>query len=655
MWAKICLPFACLGIAASVALPIILRNVNTTNIPILNPSNRPTKKPNVEMVHGEKSSGTKQFYEPDYTPSFNSFSEVAYYSYSFFQKQMISPAFRAPQYNIYEEDAPQNDYVDDEGRTHFDIYTQGTFRFEDFMYFEFVSTSSNQFLKEKVGNGHIKCLTVQTNVFGEKVLILKNGLRYYCCLTQSTGDNYENYTSLKYVDGFEIIQDIGEETLITFTDNGGDKYGNSSINPYSNSLTVTVDGYRYAVDTSSIYFDKGYVECSLDEIKVFYNMLVEQFGNIINGNNNPNGGNGGNGNGGNNNNNTPKKNYIAAVSSDDASQSADGTNVGDVYLDDLFFEDTTRNYKTDLIDLYVVNNEGKLSRKLVSTDNVKYKFTTAKENGEYYEPVDCSLGYKISDAYALLKNKYNTQDVTRDFKIFFKAYLDEDGISTVYNGEVSLYYNHYLYGKTNHTSWPVEVGDMLPVYSGAHLEYIMKDQSPWDIEKIAFTVYGTTPTELNSYYDLLADEGYIEKPYLTNYKMLVREDNSETIVLIVSTPIDFGTVEDYITISYYCISSPSHKENKTSLFPNALVESGVPTFENKDGYFIYENDVLYVYGASISEYGNFLDSLIRNGFIRDESKHGYSKYDDEGNRIVYIVDYTNGGFPYYCFNIYFNF
>ena len=193
--------------------------------------------------------------DPKDGPTFTEFAEVAYYSYwsNKAQKKSLMPKTRSADEMINEGE----DYTDDDGRLHYPIPVQNEYTFSDFLYFSFTS-QNDPFLEERIGNGVIQGLTVKTDIFDEKMIILKNGYNYYSCLISGYGGTEESYVSSKILEGFEIVKDAREKKFIYLTFPDG----------VASSLSdIRIDNISYAINPGSITYDNTVVRCSVNELR----------------------------------------------------------------------------------------------------------------------------------------------------------------------------------------------------------------------------------------------------------------------------------------------------------------------------------------------------------------------------------------------------
>ena len=214
-----------------------------------------------------------------YQPTFNTFNEVAYYSYAAYN----NGGNTAPNYalrqrkpleaSINQPEDREEAYEDSYGRTHYPIPLHDPIYFSDFLYFEFDAEGSD-FLAERVGNGHIKALIVTVDTFTEEsMLVLKNGDVYYSCLTNGwgtsyggSGQAYYQFSSHKTLEGFEIVKDFNNkrEVLCFF-----DSSDNESL------TTINVEGKTFNIDSESIYYDNVTVVSTIGEIRQLFGLNPE--------------------------------------------------------------------------------------------------------------------------------------------------------------------------------------------------------------------------------------------------------------------------------------------------------------------------------------------------------------------------------------------
>ena len=110
---------------------------------------------------------TYNFDFKDYSPTFNDFNEIAYYSYIAYDEASNSLTNNALKHNKVftasnediDDQEERSRYIDAYGRTHYPIELADEYTFSNFLFFEFESSRST-FLEERIGNGHIHGLVI---------------------------------------------------------------------------------------------------------------------------------------------------------------------------------------------------------------------------------------------------------------------------------------------------------------------------------------------------------------------------------------------------------------------------------------------------------------------------------------------------------------
>ena len=212
-----------------------------------------------------------------YVPAFNSFNELAYYSYLAYNSQdkvannalYDSNKLMAPK---DEEDDGKLDektrYVDKYGRTHYAISQDGPFTFSNFLFFEF-DTVDSAFLEQRIGNGHIRGVSLSTNIFGEEMLILKNGENYYSCLINGGGSfnhgqkAFKEFSAHKTIEGFDVVKDATNKRYLTLYF-GGTEENALHIEELE---SISIEGYEFSIDPSTVVYDNISVNCTVDELR----------------------------------------------------------------------------------------------------------------------------------------------------------------------------------------------------------------------------------------------------------------------------------------------------------------------------------------------------------------------------------------------------
>ena len=233
----------------------------------------------------------------DYNPTFESYSEVSFFSILAKDKNKANVKNRKIEKTKTE--TTKDEYVDDKGRTHYPIEAS-IFEFHNFLYFTFEATD-NPFLEEKIGNGTISCLIVENN-FGEQIVVLNNNGRYYSCVENGAmyeapyvepegevkdKDKYlenfrcfEEFSAHKYYENFDLVKDPHDEakTRIIFN------YGLYKLNKeeltsvtFRNNNTAPI---TYTINEDSIYYDDSSVTFSLNEIKAMFGLETNNEGEL---------------------------------------------------------------------------------------------------------------------------------------------------------------------------------------------------------------------------------------------------------------------------------------------------------------------------------------------------------------------------------------
>ena len=240
-------------------------------------------------------------------PQFKSFPEIAYYSYAMSEdttpaldsqddsvssdsispiesdssstestsKPVRSSKERPNTSEEVPEESEENtrqDYEDEKGRYHYPIDIQESYVFSNFIYFSFVSENC-EFLEERIGNGNIDALVVETEFFSEKMIVLKNEDKLYSCLLNgaryggSDGGYYE-FSAHKFIEGFDLVKDLEAKYPITV------KFGDSPA-----SLTnISFGGKNAAVfniDTETIINDESAIEVSVNELRERFGLEID--------------------------------------------------------------------------------------------------------------------------------------------------------------------------------------------------------------------------------------------------------------------------------------------------------------------------------------------------------------------------------------------
>ena len=280
---------AALAIAA-IMIPVLLKQfapiapANSNSNSALNSSKKGSNSHNNGSSQNNNNSSKNNNYSfnfENYKPAFNSFNEVAYYSYFAFH-QGNTPHKGLPiqqrNLNVQNEGTDENEtsapvrerYVDEYGRLHYPIAYDMEYTFQDFLYFEF-DTVDNAFLEQRIGNGHIYGLSIKTNIADEIMLVLKRGDHFYSCLSNGGGSHstggptYVEFSSHKTIEGFDIVKDSTNKRYLTI--HCGPRTSPDQLVDYPSLSSIDIEGEEFMVDPESVFFDAEPITCGMDELK----------------------------------------------------------------------------------------------------------------------------------------------------------------------------------------------------------------------------------------------------------------------------------------------------------------------------------------------------------------------------------------------------
>ena len=309
------------------------------------------------------------------------------------------------------------------------------------------------------------------------------------------------------------------------------------------------------------------------------------------------------------------------------------------------------------------------NEKVTNFDDFTYTFTCYKLSNKKirYKEIIIPKETMISDAYQLLKNKYQTDDVDR---YFVASMTDSNGITFTKN----FYYDYFLPNSINEVNYPQACIDMkIPQYEGENIQYYMYDTSntsmPWHTP-FGLKIYGTNKNELTTYYEKLVQEGfdeYIPKGFYDDVaKYFYKDiDNENTLSFHVVSSCNrvrplTNTFEYNIenSVTFWPTLIKKAKTNvKEDVFPQELLDLGIPHFEGIDNQFIYEKDQqnkLFIYNTGSEEMYNYSKVLIEDGFIETTSNSAYlvyKKYFYENQYELTLTLITETYDPYQVFEI----
>lgn len=245
---------------------------------------------------------TYNFNFENYKPTFNNLNEAIYYSYLAFHQESDEittsnallrkeKKFLIQDEEVEEEniDTPESQkYVDEYGRTHHPISLDTEFVFSHFLYFEF-DTKNNEFLEQRIGNGHIYGLSVETNIGNnnETMLILKKGEYFYSCLSNGAGSHamngpsYVEFSAHKTIEGFDLVKDVTNKRYLTIScDPVEDYYVN-----YGKIRSITIEDQIFSINPNTVFYDPTPVRCDMDELKELLEInpnfeIVDSYGGL---------------------------------------------------------------------------------------------------------------------------------------------------------------------------------------------------------------------------------------------------------------------------------------------------------------------------------------------------------------------------------------
>lgn len=153
-----------------------------------------------------------ELYQPESLRGFENAAQLTYNAYLARQyaisknRTYDETPVNAPDANQYYFDLDE-DY-DGEGEVlGYPIYEESSYRFENFTYFDF-DVSECDFIEKFVGLGRIHALIVESGIFGETMLVLNNGLKYYACAEIGRTDGASTFGTYKHLDHFFLCKDF---------------------------------------------------------------------------------------------------------------------------------------------------------------------------------------------------------------------------------------------------------------------------------------------------------------------------------------------------------------------------------------------------------------------------------------------------------------
>ena len=255
------------AVIIAVAIPLSLKGPAST----IQPSNT------VDPYHPGNNDHKYNYNSGGYQPALDSFNEFAYYSYLSYRSEsgVVNNTIPSPKKMVMpkngkddEESEEPTAYEDKYGRTHYPIELDDMCTFSNFLFFEFDATNS-EFLYQRIGNGHIRGLALNTNIFGEDILILKNGDNYYSCLINGAGSYnhgtkaYMEFSAHKTIEGFDVVKDTTNKRYLTLTFDGDVE---NEIH-YNELSSISIESDVFNIDISTVLYDNVTVNCTIDELR----------------------------------------------------------------------------------------------------------------------------------------------------------------------------------------------------------------------------------------------------------------------------------------------------------------------------------------------------------------------------------------------------
>ncbi len=153
------------------------------------------------------------------------------------------------------------DYYDERGRLHYPIEIKPTYTFSDFVYFDFTSEECD-FLEANIGNGLIHGLMVQTEIYGELMIVLKNEDRYFSCFLNGGGGGEYRFSAHKFIEGFDLVKDFDLKFPINVAIDG-DNY---------DPVSIAFGGQpAFSIDQESITRE-GSITVSVNELRAHFGL-----------------------------------------------------------------------------------------------------------------------------------------------------------------------------------------------------------------------------------------------------------------------------------------------------------------------------------------------------------------------------------------------
>ena len=158
------------------------------------------------------------------------------------------------------------DYYDEQGRLHYPIEIKPTYTFSNFIYFDFTSEGCD-FLEANIGNGLIHGLIVQTEIFSELMIVLRNEDKFFSCFLNGGGPSGQSFSAHKFVEGFDLVKDLDLKYAIDVA------YGKdeTSYNRYT-PISIGFGGQtQFAIDPESI-LESEPVTVSINELRAHFGL-----------------------------------------------------------------------------------------------------------------------------------------------------------------------------------------------------------------------------------------------------------------------------------------------------------------------------------------------------------------------------------------------
>lgn len=299
-------------------------------------------------------------------------------------------------------------------------------------------------------------------------------------------------------------------------------------------------------------------------------------------------------------------------------------------------------------------------------DEFSYIFACGYDEYSRSKIVDVVSTTKVSEAFLLIEEKYQTEDYGRYIYLTMK---DSNNVSF----SQAFFYDYYIPGLEREAIYPEVCSQMeIPQYEGEKAQYYIYDIANTNEYPFWLRVYGSNKQELSAYYDKLTQEGYTNFIPTGGYDDAVKifekavDDENVLHLEIVASCNRRSTIEntyEYDLCGEIIIKPKMIRKAKsdavTYQLPEKLTQYGIPEFMISGVEFIFEEgetNLLFVYNLSNRGLYEYFKKLEDLGFEKSIGNYEIDRYSyamkvEQINKYVVITQLTNSYCSYHILKI----